>query len=417
MKRGFMKITAIGIGTRGDVQPLVELGVEMKRRGHDYRVASFEDFKPMIIDKGLEYIHLDGKAERLTQYLITEYVKPADFLPGYRKFYEEIPRVLDQIADAVKGSDVAMYGICSFFTRSACDLYNVTAVRVFFSPFDMTNQYSLYSDRRDSIFNGLSYLSQEPAMNLLTKQLFNDWRVEHGLPRWSMFSDYRKQNGNKVLTFYPVSPYLMAPDPKWGKHIHVTGYWYQTEESVDLEAEEKLKKFLDDGDLPIFIGFGGAVSAEMKELQNRTLQAVSNMKVRTIFQGNQIDTSLIKGDCSNIYQIGKVPYDWLFNKVRAVVHHGGCTTNGLGLRAGKPTLIMPLALDQYFYGRRVHELNAGPEPIYVRFKLPSIEKIQSSIEDLISGKYDDGAKVASRVLISENGCKTAGDILENALWQ
>ena len=39
-----MKITSIGIGTRGDVQPLVELGVEMKRRGHDYRVASFECF-------------------------------------------------------------------------------------------------------------------------------------------------------------------------------------------------------------------------------------------------------------------------------------------------------------------------------------------------------------------------------------
>ena len=102
-----MKITSIGIGTRGDVQPLVELGVEMKRRGHDYRVASFEDFKPMIEEKGLEYIHLDGSAAKLTQYLITEYVKVSDFMPGYEKLYNEFPGILDQIAEAVKGSDVA----------------------------------------------------------------------------------------------------------------------------------------------------------------------------------------------------------------------------------------------------------------------------------------------------------------------
>ena len=84
-----------------------QLGVEMKRRGHDYRVASFEDFRPMIEEKGLEYIHLDGSAATLTQYLITEYVKVSDFMPGYKKLYDEFPGILDQIAEAVKGSDVA----------------------------------------------------------------------------------------------------------------------------------------------------------------------------------------------------------------------------------------------------------------------------------------------------------------------
>ena len=407
-----MKITAIGIGTRGDVQPFVELGVEMKKRGHDYRVASFEDFKPMIVSRGLKFIHLDGTAEKLTQYLITEYVKPADFLPGYRKFYSEIPGVLDQMADAVKGSDIATYGTCSFFTRSACDLYDVTAVRVFFSPFDRTNQYSLYSDKRNTISNGFSYLSQEPAMNLLTIQLFNKWRSEHGLKKWSMFSDYRQQDGRKVLTFYPVSPYLMPPDPKWGNHIHVTGYWYHPEDTHDFTPSIELKSFLESGEPPVFIGFGRAVSPEMKELQNRTLAAVAEMGIRAIFQGEQADFSTLKGDGSNIFAVGNVPYGWLFECVRAVVHHGGCSTNGMGLRAGKPTLIMPLALDQYFYGRRVYELNAGPEPLYVRFKIPAVEEIMKSIDDLLSGKYNAGARIARDILLAETGCETASDVLE-----
>lgn len=30
-----MKITAVAVGTRGDVNPLVELGSEMVKRGHE----------------------------------------------------------------------------------------------------------------------------------------------------------------------------------------------------------------------------------------------------------------------------------------------------------------------------------------------------------------------------------------------
>ena len=408
-----MKITSIGIGTRGDVQPLVELGVEMKRRGHDYRVASFEDFKPMIEEKGLEYIHLDGSAAKLTQYLITEYVKVSDFMPGYEKLYNEFPGILDQIAEAVKGSDVATYGTCSFFTRSACDLHHVSAVRIFFSPFDSTNQYSLYSARRNSVTNGISYLMQEPGMNLLTLRLFNKWREDHGLKKWTMFSDYRKQNGEKVLTFYPVSPYLMPPDPKWGDHIHVTGYWYHPDDIGSFSPDPKLEQFLKEGEPPLFAGFGSASSPEMKELQNRTLQAVSRLNVRTVFQGEQADVSRFNASGKELFFAGNVPYGWLFERVRAVVHHGGCSTNGIGLRAGKPTLVMPLALDQLFYGRRVHELDCGPEPLYVRFEIPSVERIEESIRELISGRYDGGAKIAQAILKKEFGCERAADVLES----
>jgi sterol 3beta-glucosyltransferase len=47
----------------------------------------------------------------------------------------------------------------------------------------------------------------------------------------------------------------------------------------------------------------------------------------------------------------------------AVVHHGGAGTTAAGLRAGKPTLIIPHMADQPFWGRRVHELGAGVKPL------------------------------------------------------
>ena len=58
-----------------------------------------------------------------------------------------------------------------------------------------------------------------------------------------------------------------------------------------------------------------------------------------------------------------VPFDWLFPRVAAVVHHGGAGTTAASLRAGVPTVIVPFFLDQYYWGRRVFELGAGTRPI------------------------------------------------------
>ena len=64
-----------------------------------------------------------------------------------------------------------------------------------------------------------------------------------------------------------------------------------------------------------------------------------------------------------IFAIDWVPFDWLLPRVSAVVHHGGAGTTAASLRAGVPTIIVPFFLDQFFWGRRVFELGAGPEPI------------------------------------------------------
>ena len=64
------------------------------------------------------------------------------------KEVNRITKGREQIAEAVKGSDVATYGNC---------------------------QYSLYSARRNSVTNGISYLMQEPGMNLLTPQARNSF--------------------------------------------------------------------------------------------------------------------------------------------------------------------------------------------------------------------------------------------------
>lgn len=193
-------------------------------------------------------------------------------------------------------------------------------------------------------------------------------RKQNGLRRWKMTDDYRIQNGKKVLTFYPVTPILMSKDPKWKEHIQVTGYWYHPEEDArKYVPDSDLMSFLKEGEKPISICFGKAEADELAKLQYLTLEVLKKTKLRAVVQADQIaKTERTVND--QLFFVENIPYSWMFQQVKAVVHHGGNTTNGLGLWAGLPTLVIPLALDQYFYGRAIYENGCGPKPLYIRKK-------------------------------------------------
>jgi sterol 3beta-glucosyltransferase len=57
------------------------------------------------------------------------------------------------------------------------------------------------------------------------------------------------------------------------------------------------------------------------------------------------------------------PHDWLFPRCRAVVHHGGAGTTAASLRAGVPSIVIPHAADQPFWGSRVAAISTGPDSI------------------------------------------------------
>lgn len=407
-----MIITAVAVGTRGDVNPLAELGEEMIKRGHEFRILTHEAFRPLIEAKGVTYRKLNSDAGHVMQYLVTDYKTSMDFMKGMFRLKKENPAFMAETLDAIAGSDFVMYGTCSAFAYHAAEYLDIPCARFFYSPMDPTRQYSLYSDEYDSDKVLKSYDALPTGMNLMTMLAMNRWRKSVGLPRWTLKSTYTERNGKKLLTFYPTSPVLMPPDAAWGDHIHVTGYWYHPEEAAESYVEpEDLRTFLESGETPIFVAFGKAESPELASLQERMLQALKETGIRAVVQADQIPQTKRAGT-DKLYFIGAVPYPYIFSKVRAVVHHGGNTTNGMGLRAGLPTLVIALALDQYFYGRMDHRIGAGPKPLYIRKKLCSVEEIKAALRDLVSGKYDSCAAKAGEKIRKERGVETAAGVIE-----
>ena len=194
-----MKITAVAVGTRGDVNPLVELGSEMVQKGHEFGILAQEEFRPLIEKKNVTYLHLDGDAGHVMKYLVTDYKNSMDFMIGLMKLKKENPLFMEQTLQALEGSDVCMYGTCSGFVRDAADKLEIPCIRYFYSPYDRTDLYSLYSVEHNAPAVGKSYDAITGGMPILSNLLMGKWRKRNGIPKVKSFEHYTEQNGRKMV--------------------------------------------------------------------------------------------------------------------------------------------------------------------------------------------------------------------------
>ncbi|MGI8767597.1 MAG: glycosyltransferase, partial [Propionibacteriaceae bacterium] len=108
----------------------------------------------------------------------------------------------------------------------------------------------------------------------------------------------------------------------------------------------------------------------------------------------------------DVIVIEPVPHEWLFPRMRAVVHHGGAGTTAAAFRAGIPQGIIPHIADRPYWGRRVHALGVGPEAV-ARHRL-TVQGLTGMVTQLTSipTMALRAADLGSR-LLAEDGVSTA----------
>jgi UDP:flavonoid glycosyltransferase YjiC (YdhE family) len=127
----------------------------------------------------------------------------------------------------------------------------------------------------------------------------------------------------------------------------------------------------------------------MTELVLTALAQTGQRAILLTGQGRQGNADLP----DNVFEIGSIPFDWLFPRMAAVVHHGGAGTMAAALRAGVPSFITPFGADQPFWGQRVADLGVGPSP--VPGKKLTAERLAAAIRTITS---DEAMKARARAL-------------------
>jgi UDP:flavonoid glycosyltransferase YjiC (YdhE family) len=106
-------------------------------------------------------------------------------------------------------------------------------------------------------------------------------------------------------------------------------------------------------------------------------------------------------NCENFHFVKAIPYDWIFKKAYAVIHHGGSGTTHTALKYGCVSLIIPHIMDQFGWNCLVQKLGVGPKGISINTLTPAHAK--RLIYSLYHEEgYKKKAAALSALMLSEN---------------
>ncbi|KAG7423269.1 Sterol 3-beta-glucosyltransferase UGT80A2 [Fusarium oxysporum f. sp. raphani] len=268
-----------------------------------------------------------------------------------------------------------------------------------------------YEDADERGANYLSYM----LMELLTWQglgdLINKFRTQtlHLDPVSPMWG-FQLLSRLRVPYSYLWSESLIPKPSDWPSHLNITGFSFLPLASSYTPPPD-LVKFLENGPIPIYIGFGSIVVDDPQALTQLIFRAIEIAGVRAIMSKGWGGVGAGGDVPGSVYLIGNCPHDWLFQRVSVVVHHGGAGTTAAGIAAGRPTVIVPFFGDQAFWGQMVAKAGAGPTS--VPFKELTAGILAESIAFALQPEVQEVAQGMAEHIAEENGAgQAATDITD-----
>lgn len=437
-----LNIVIMVIGSRGDIQPFLKIGQILRDRGHRVRIATHPAFRDFVQnDIGLEFFSVGGDPSELMAFM----VKNPGLIPSFETVRQgEIARRRTAMAEMFEGfwrscinatddekdklnyrmmgkmdpfvADAIIANPPSFAHVHIAERLGIPLHMMFTFPYSPTIQFphplanikSTKSNVDAGYVNFMSYALVEMMTWQGLGDLVNSFRVRTlGLEPVSSFWAPDALWRMKVPYTYMWSPELVPKPQDWGPEIDVTGFVF-LDLASGFKPPDELQKFLDAGEKPVYIGFGSIVVDDPDEFTNLIFEAVKLAGVRALvskgwggFGG--------KGDApEGVFMLENTPHDWLFPRCSAVVHHGGAGTSAIGLKCGKPTVIVPFFGDQPFWGAMIADNKAGAHKS-IPYKKLTAERLAESIKQCMT---DEARQNAERIA---EGIEKEGDGAENAV--
>jgi sterol 3beta-glucosyltransferase len=404
------------VGSRGDVQPYIALGVGLKAAGHSVAVATADQFADFVTRFGLEHRPVSAEFMELAnsqQGAQAISGKTSSRLALMKQVMPMLRRMLDHAWRAAQDSQAIVYHPKALGGYHIAEKLNIPAFLAIAAPaFSPTREFAnplLTATNFGALLNRWSYGLLSFASIAPYRNMINQWRKDMlGL---SPFKDDDVLHGQRVPRLYFYSPQLLPTPADWDSSSMATGFWFLNQQN-GWQPSAELARFLEAGPAPIYVGFG-SMPAEDAEAKTRiVVDAVRQSKQRAVMATGRGGLAAQNG-AKDIFVLDAAPHDWLFPRMSAVIHHGGAGTTGEGLRAGRPTVICPFFGDQPFWGKRVALAGVGPEPI------PQKQLTTARLAQAIAATTDKGMCVRAEALgakiRAEQGVQRAVDVITRVL--
>jgi vancomycin aglycone glucosyltransferase len=402
-----MRVLLSTYGSRGDVEPLVALAVQLRALGADVQVCAppEDEFTELLGRVGLPMVPAGPSVRDLMRQVRVEGAPPD--LP--RRAAELVTAMFDAIAGAATGADAIVAGGITPAAAAAQSVAETLGIRYVYatscpvwlpSPYHRPLGLPGQPMPPEETDNRLLWTLEAQGLNAVFGAPLNTHRASIGLPPMNDVRDHVFTNRPWLAADPTLGPWQRPADLQ----VVQTGAWILPDDRLlpaDVEA------FLGAGTPPVYVGFGSIPMRAAKDLVQDAIEAIRAQDRRVIVAGGWAELALIDHheDC---FAVGEVNQQALFGRVAAVVHHGGAGTTTTASRAGAPQVVIPQIGDQPYWAGRVADLgigaaHAGPTPttesLSVALRTALTPETRARASAVAGTIRTDGATVAAKRLL------------------
>lgn len=419
------KVILFSIGSRGDMEPFLSIAQLLKDRGYEVICSMPEQFRNMVEKTGLPF---HGLSSRFLEAQKTEsfkrFIEGSGFFikklrNGIRIFKESkeiMVKILEQQHELVlkKNPDFILYSAkCSYAILWGMAHPGKT---VMISPkpcfIHKVNEHPPIGIKLN-LGKDINKWFYDRVNNGIARYMYNETKLYHNnYPKLKAnkknIKDYLV-NIEKIL--YSFSPTLFKKPFYWPDNAKVLGY-RERNKADKWTPSEDLLKFIDTHNKILFITFGSLVTTEPEKKTDLILKALNELHIPAIINGSWGGLTQPEKENKNVFFVNDIPYDWIFPKMYAVIHHGGAGTTHAALKYGCATMLLPHCFDQFFWNKIVSGLEVGPPGIPVNNMNEEI--LSQKVRDLWEKKeYKAKAELIADSMAKENFENEIIDFIEN----
>ncbi|MCX4662345.1 glycosyltransferase [Streptomyces uncialis] len=358
-------------GSRGDVAPFTGLGHGLALAGHEVTLVTHARFAPLAARAGLDFrpLPLDPRAV-LASAKGQDLHRSGSGIGKMNRLFalvrEQVGALADDLLAAAGHSDVLLLApAIAPLGHAVADGLGLPAAELHLQPQSPTRVFAppLLGARS---FGPLGNRLGAHAVNAGLDRLFADstraLRARLGAPPVGVHAARRTRDRRLLPVHHGFSP-LLVPRPRdWRPGLTVDGYWWSYD-PPDAELPDEVAKFLDAGPPPVYVGLGSATAPDPERLSATIVGALRAAGLRGVIQRGW---SGLAADGDDMLTVGELPHSVLFPRTAAVVHHAGAGTTAAALRAGVPSVPLPVQFDAAFWSARLRALGVASDIVPLR---------------------------------------------------
>jgi UDP:flavonoid glycosyltransferase YjiC (YdhE family) len=358
-----MRFLILTLGTRGDLELFLTLGLALRERGHQVTIAS-SPFNAVAIERlGIQFLPVGDSDYATAVTALRAAGESDDLVVRTRRFYELWLR------PQLNQSLVAISRVAAEFNAFISNL-------------------KIVLKRDGELIPGVS-VTYDPPLQLADLPCYGPPRAQ-------------------VLDLVAFNKELVDPDHEWPSRFKFTGFW--TRAASESVLCDDVTRFLDAGPAPVVVTLGSMAFEEPARMLAIVCAALKRTGQRGVLVRGWSGYETIEAE-GDLLVVDEAPYEMLFPRAAAIVHHGGVGAVAASLRAGRPSVLLPQVACQRAFGELLMraELAAGSIASRDLTADALAHAIDAAIHD---ARYRRSTERWSKMISEERGAERAAALVE-----